>query len=73
MLWKKKDGGLGLVNPTKATNALLSKWVLHALELKEANLYCLFMCRLKKYQISGQGKWAARLEWCMLVDHKRAP
>jgi len=38
MLWEKKDKGLSLVDPIEATEALLSKWVVHALELGSTNL-----------------------------------
>jgi hypothetical protein len=35
---KKKDEALSLVNPIKVNEALLSKWVVHALELRSSNL-----------------------------------
>jgi hypothetical protein len=34
---KKKDGGLSLVDPTETIKALLSKWVVHVLELGNFN------------------------------------
>jgi hypothetical protein len=38
VLWEKKDGGLSLVNPIESTEALLPKWVVHALKPISSNL-----------------------------------
>jgi len=46
---KKKDEGLSLVNLIKAIEALLSKWVVHALELGSSNLQELFRFQLRQY------------------------
>ncbi len=35
---KKKDGGLSLVNPIKATKTFLFKWVVNALKPRNFNL-----------------------------------
>jgi hypothetical protein len=47
---KKKDGGLGLVDPAEAMVAMMSKWVLSALEPWDSNLKLLLWNRLSLYQ-----------------------
>jgi hypothetical protein len=47
---KKKVEGLGLVDPTRALEALVSKWVLHAFEPGDFNLQEFLRCRLRRFQ-----------------------
>jgi hypothetical protein len=46
---KKKMGGLSFVDPIEATEALLSKWVVHALDFRASNLQESFKIWLRQY------------------------
>jgi hypothetical protein len=73
------DGDLGMVDLVKATNVLLSKWVISAFELGDFNLQnfirflkasSLVLKNLRNFQKGG--KWAIDLQWCVQVNYKRA-
>jgi len=49
------------MNPVEAREAMLSKWVIHTLELRDSNLQILL---LKNYQPRMGGKWAFDRKWC---------
>ncbi len=46
---EKKEGGLGLVYLGEATKTLLTKWILHTLELGESNLQIFLRYRLSRF------------------------
>jgi hypothetical protein len=47
---KKSEGGLGLVDPVEAMTALMSKWVIIAMEPGESHLENLLRHKLSLYQ-----------------------
>jgi hypothetical protein len=47
---ERSKGGINLINPDDAITALMTKWVLKALELGTSNLHVLLRYRLSNYQ-----------------------
>jgi hypothetical protein len=67
---QKKDGGLNIVNPAEAVEALMSKWIISACEPGSSNFKLLLRHRLSGYQPYAQGQWARSLEWFSQHNHK---
>jgi hypothetical protein len=70
---KKRDGGLGIVNPLEAVTALLSKWIISACEPGSSNLKIMLRHRLAGSQPYHQGRWQKSLQWFTLSNHKATP
>lgn len=47
---KKKNGGLGLVDPEVAKTSLLCKWIVKAMEPRESNLQFMLRYRLARFK-----------------------
>jgi hypothetical protein len=66
---RKRDGGLGLVDPGDAMVALMNKWVIMALEPRESTLKNHMRHKLALYQPYIGGNWAPSLSWFILNNH----
>jgi hypothetical protein len=62
---KMKFGGLGLVDPSEAKNALLLQWIMHAFEPSDSNLKSLLRYCLNNFQPRKGGKQLPNLKWHM--------
>jgi hypothetical protein len=65
----KREGGLRLVDLANAMVALMSKWILTAMEPGDSNLKSLLRHRLAQYQLYSGGNWALNLQWFILKNH----
>jgi hypothetical protein len=64
------DGGLGIVDPEQALTALLSKWVIRALQPGNSNVQLILRYRLIRSQPYQGAKWAPDPRWAMLPSHR---
>ena len=58
---KKKNGGLGLVDPEAAKTNLLYKWVVKAMEPGESNLQIMLRYRLARFNSQRGRSWRLAL------------
>ena len=66
---RKKDGGLGLVDPEEAKTSLLCKWVIKAMESGESNLQLMLRYRLARFKPQKGRSWGVSLDWFTNKDH----
>ena len=67
----KSMGGVNLINPEDAVAALMSKWVIKALEPSDSNLHLFLRYRLSQYQPYTSGRWTQSLEYFHINKHQR--
>jgi hypothetical protein len=58
-------GGLGLLHPSEAKNALLVQWIMHAFEPSDSNLKSFLKYHLNFFQPRKGGKRLPNLKWFM--------
>jgi hypothetical protein len=63
----KDRGGVNLINPTDEMTALMTKWIMKAVEPGDSNLHLLLRFRLKHFQPYSGGRWAPSLEFFTLA------
>jgi hypothetical protein len=66
---KKRDGGLGLVDPAAALTALMAKWILAACEPGDSNFKIMLRHRISNFQPYPGGNWPPSLQWFALPSH----
>ena len=66
---KKKERGLGLVNPEEAVVAMMCKWIVLACESGLSNFKRVLRHRLSHYRPYARGNWPPSLLWFTLSDH----
>ena len=66
---KKKDGGLGLVDPELAKIGLMCKWIVKAIEPGESNLQLMLRYRLARFNPQRGKRWGIRLDWFTCKEH----
>jgi hypothetical protein len=62
----RKNGGINLINPADAMTALMSKWIVKALESGTSNLHLLLRFRLQRFQPYSGGRWDPSLDYFLL-------
>ena len=67
----KNLGGVNLINLEDAVAALMSKWVVKALEPGDSNLHLFLRFRLSQYQPYTGGRWTQSLEYFPMNKHQR--
>jgi hypothetical protein len=70
---KKKEGGLGLVDPEAAKTSLLCKWVVKAMEPGESNLQLMLRYRLARFNPQRGRSWGISLDWFTNKLHQGFP
>jgi hypothetical protein len=66
---KKRDGGLGMVDPAEAVISLMCKWIITAIELGSSNFKRLLRYRLSMFQPYASGNWSPNLLWFIFPHH----
>lgn len=66
----KKDGGINLINPHDAVSALMTKWIIKAMEPGQSNLHLLLRHKLSQYQPYSGGRWSQSLEFFLVPQHQ---
>jgi hypothetical protein len=66
---RKRDGGLGLMDPFKPLTALMAKWIISACEPGNSNFKIMLRYRLSHYQSYSGGNWEPSLQWFLLRNH----
>ena len=61
----KAMGGLNMIDLEKALHALLTKWILKALCIADANLKILLRFGLSKLKPNSREKWVSLLNWAL--------
>jgi hypothetical protein len=69
----KDIGGLGLINPKKAMDTLLFKWVIRALKLGNSNFKLLLCFKLTMCKSSKHMKWGPNMNWALFENHNPSP
>ena len=67
----KSKGGVNLINLEDAATALLTKWLIKAMEPGDSNLHLFLRFRLSQYQPYSGGRWSQSLEYFTLSKHQR--
>jgi hypothetical protein len=62
----KGKGGINLGNPPDAMAAMMTKWIMKAIEPGRSNLYLMLKYQLENFQSYSGGRWAPSLEYFML-------
>ena len=68
---KKKNGGLGLVNPEAAKTSLLCKWIVKAMEPGESNLQLMLRYILAMFNPQRGNSWGVSSDWFTNKQHQR--
>jgi hypothetical protein len=66
---KRKNGGLGIIDPIDALKALLSKWIICAYMLGETNLQILLHHKLSQFQPVKRLTWPPNPTWAFVKNH----
>ena len=66
---KKKNGGLGLVDPEATNTSLLCKWVVKAMEPGESNLQIMLRYGLARFNPQRGRSWGVGLDWFTSKNH----
>ena len=67
----KNTGGVNLINPEDAVAALMTKWLVKALEPGDSNLHLFLRYRLSMYQPYTGGRWSQSMEYFTINKHQR--
>ena len=67
----KSKGGVNLINPEDAVTALMTKWLIKAMEPGDSNLHLFLRFRLSQYQPYASGRWSQSLDYFTLSKHQR--
>ena len=67
----KNAGGVNLINPEDAVAALMTKWMVKALEPGDSNLHLFLRYRLSMYQPYAGGRWVQSMEYFTVDKHER--
>lgn len=67
---EKKEGGINLINPDDAVAALMTKWVIKAMEPNQSNLHLLLRFKLSQYQPYSGGRWMESLDYFPIQKHQ---
>jgi hypothetical protein len=70
MFQSKSQGGINLINPEDGVMALMTKWLIKAMELGSSNLHAKWRYRLRSYQPYQGGRWQSSLEFFTIVGHQ---
>ena len=66
---RKKNGGLGLVDPEAAKTSLMCKWIVKAMEPSESNLQTMLRYRLARFNPLMGRSWGVSLDWFTCKNH----
>jgi hypothetical protein len=66
----KEAGGLNIIHPEDAVVALMTKWMIKALEPGWSNLHLMLLYRLSSYQAYQRGRWQPSLEYFTMPNHQ---
>jgi hypothetical protein len=66
---KKKERGLGMIDPGDAVNALMSKWIITACEPGQSNFKIMLRYRLTLLQPYSGGYWNPSMLWFTQKGH----
>lgn len=66
---KRKNGGLGLVDPEAAKTSLMCKWIVKAMEPDESNLQLMLRYRLARLNPQRGRSWDVSLDWFTSKNH----
>ena len=66
---RKKNGGLGLVDPEAAKSSLMCKWIVKAMEPGESNLQTMLRYRLARFNPHRGKSWRVSLDWFTCKNH----
>lgn len=66
----KKEGGINLINPEDTVAALMTKWLVKALEPGTSNLHLLLRHKLSQYQPYRGGRWCENLDFFSVPGHQ---
>jgi hypothetical protein len=61
----KGKGGLGLIDPQEAMEALMAKWILKALQPGASHLQTFLRYRLQKLRPDIRGTWPQSIQWAL--------
>jgi hypothetical protein len=61
----KGKGGLGLIDPQEAMEALMAKWILKAPQPEASNLQTFLRYRLQKLKPATRGTWSPSIQWTL--------
>ena len=67
---KKKNVGLGLMDPEAAKTNLLCKWVVKAMRLGESNLQLMLRYTLARFKPQRVNSWGVSLDWFTSKKHQ---
>ena len=62
---------MNLINPEDAVTALMTKWLIKAMEPGDSNLHLFLHFRLSQYQPYTSGRWSQSLDYFTLSKHQR--
>jgi hypothetical protein len=66
---RKKEGGLGMIDPHEAVTALMCKWITSACEPGLSNFKTMLRFRLVQFQPYSGGRWEPNLCWFTFKSH----
>ena len=67
---KKKNEGLGLVDPEAAKTSLFCKWIVKAMEPGESNLQLILRYKLARFKLQRGKSWGVSLDWFTSKKHQ---
>jgi hypothetical protein len=68
-----RDGGLGIIDLEQAMMALMSKWIILALQPGNSNVQLILQYRLLRTQPTTSANWTLDPRWAMLHTHCTRP
>jgi hypothetical protein len=68
-----RDGGLRIIDPEQAMMALMSKWIILALQRGNSNVQLMLRYRLLRTQPTTGANWTSNPRWAMLHIHRTRP
>ena len=66
----KEKGGLNLINLEDAVVALMTKWIIKAIEPGDSNLHLFLRYKLSHNQPYARGRWSPSLEYFTIGKHQ---